>query len=66
MQARLARQLKEAMAERQAAKTASKGLQRQLDSLHQQVMHISVGLLCQFSHQAVHSALCAQQSDTAL
>lgn len=41
-QARLARQLKEAMAERQMAKTESKALHTQLEKLQKQVLCIRV------------------------
>ena len=46
LQARLARQLKEAMAERQAAKSESKALQSQLDGLQKQVTHFDSLLTC--------------------
>lgn len=52
-QTRLARQLKEAMAERQMAKTASKALQIQLDKLQKQV---SVRRLCVLHLQLVPCA----------
>ena len=41
-QARLARQLKEAMAERQMAKTENKALHAQLDKLQKQVLRIRI------------------------
>lgn len=50
VQARLARQLKEAMAERQMAKTESKALHTQLDKVQKQVSHIRIHVFVWYAH----------------